>query len=49
MFAEHIMKMNDQFEKRTYEFDSIGEQLIANHDFLKRHYDDMNNKLIQKH
>ncbi len=40
--------MNDQFEQRSYEYDHIREQLVANHDFLKRHYDEMTSKLLQK-
>lgn len=40
--------MNDQFEQRSYEYENVRDQLVANHDFLKRNYDEMTSKLLQK-
>ena len=37
-FAEHIAKMNDAFEKKALEFDRVREQLIRNHNFIKKFY-----------
>ena len=40
--------MNDQFEQRSYEYENVRDQLVANHEFLKRNYDEMTSKLLQK-
>ncbi len=40
VFAEHIAKMNDAFEKKALEFDRVREQLIRNHNFIKKFYAD---------
>lgn len=36
IFAEHIAKINDMFDDRALEYDRIRDQLITNHEFLKR-------------
>ena len=36
IFADHIARINDLFEDRAAEFDRIRDQLLTNHDFLKR-------------
>ena len=40
VFAEHISKMNDAFESKALEFDRVREQLIRNHNFIKKFYSD---------
>lgn len=41
IFAEHIAKINDMFDDRALEYDRIRDQLIGNHEFLKRFHQDM--------
>jgi hypothetical protein len=48
-FQDHIAKMNDMFDDKTLEYERIREDLITNHEFLKRFYKDMQRKLNQKH
>jgi hypothetical protein len=36
IFADHIARINDLFDDRAAEFDRIRDQLLTNHDFLKR-------------
>ena len=45
IFAEHIAKINDMFDDRALEYDRIRDQLITNHEFLKRFYQDMQREL----
>ena len=48
IFAEHIAKINDMFDDRALEYDRIRDQLITNHEFLKRFYMDMQRELDAK-
>lgn len=48
IFADHIAKINDLFDERALEFDRLRDQLITNHDFLKRFYQDMQAKLDER-
>ena len=45
IFSEHIAKINDLFDDRALEYDKIRDQLITNHEFLKRFYMDMQKEL----
>ena len=45
IFSEHIAKINDLFDDRALEYDKIRDQLITNHEFLKRFYMDMQREL----
>jgi hypothetical protein len=49
MFTDHIAKMNDMFEDKTMEYERIREDLITNHEFLKKFYLDMQRKLNSKY
>jgi len=48
IFADHIAKINDLFDERALEFERIRDQLMNNHDFLKRFYQDMQAKLDER-
>ena len=45
IFAEHIAKISDMFDDRAMEYERIRDQLITNHEFLKRFYMDMQREL----
>lgn len=48
VFAEHISKMNDAFEKKALEFDRVREQLLRNYNFIKKFYADTQKALEAK-
>lgn len=48
IFADHIARINDLFDERALEYDKIRDQLITNHEFLKRYYLHMQKKLQEK-
>ena len=49
IFADHIARINDLFDERALEYDKVRDQLITNHEFLKRYYMHMQRKLEEKH
>lgn len=36
IFADHVARINDLFDERALEFDRLRDQLLTNHEFLKR-------------
>ena len=35
-FQEHLSRMTDQFDSKAQEYERLRQQLIANHEYLKR-------------
>ena len=49
MFSDHVQKINDIFDDKAMEYEKIREQLIINHDWLRRHYLEMQKKLNDRY
>ena len=48
VFANHINRMEDEFDARCAELDLIRQQLLRNQKFLDQYYIDMQKKLLEK-
>jgi len=49
MFNEHCEKMTLEFERKSEEYEVTRNQIVANHEFLKQFYLDMQRRLNEKH
>jgi hypothetical protein len=48
-FSDILQRMNIQFDEKAMEFDGVREQIVTNHEFLKRFYLDMQKRLNDKY
>ena len=48
VFAEYIVKINEEFMRKCEEFEKIRRQLLANHEWLLAYYEEMRRRLDMK-